>query len=78
MLKQKEDFELRIAKLGTRPKGGSPKDNFKKSRKQRFSCGSGFQPRSRDWNGFYDLPFIVYCSLFTVDRLLLTAYERIG
>ena len=47
------NFEFRIA-------------NLRKRRKQRFSCGSGFQPRSydlndlndfNDFNGLNDLPF---------------------
>jgi hypothetical protein len=54
------DFET-----GNPPEGGSPQDicGFEKSRKQRFSCGSGFtrpepvegQPRSRDLNNLNDL-----------------------
>ena len=54
------DLSFGLPPFGRVPGFGLGIADFKKSSKQRFSCGSGFQPRSCDLNGFNDLPFTVH------------------
>ena len=65
---RRKNCELRISKLRTRPKGGSPEDNceFKNKAEVRNSLvGAAFQPRSCDFYDFYDLTFRLFDYLTT-------------